>query len=528
MYYYVVLKSKTGAKYYMLSKVKSCGLIGIDGYVVEVETDISNGIPGFDIVGLGDVAVKESKERVRAAIKNSALEFPIRKITVNLAPANIRKEGSALDLGIAMGILTATEQVNTVDISKYMFIGELSLDGEIKPVNGVLPMAICALHEGIENLILPVENAEEAAVVKDLNVFPAKYVSEVVYHINGEKLLQKHSVDIDEIFSAKFEHELDFEDVKGQGNIKRALEVAASGGHNCIMIGSPGSGKTMIAKRLPTILPALTFDEALEVTKIHSIAGILPPKTSLVTNRPFRSPHHTISDIGIIGGGKYPKPGEISLAHYGVLFLDELPEFSKDALEVLRQPLEDGHVTISRVNASLTYPSKTMLICAANPCKCGNFMEPEKQCNCTPKQIQQYLGKLSGPLLDRIDIHIEVASVKYKDLESTKEEEKSCVIRERVNRARGIQLQRYKGLKIYSNSQLTPSLINKFCKLDETGKELLKNAFDRLGLSARAHHRILKVARTIADMEESDMILPQHLAEAIQYRSLDRKFWGGH
>jgi magnesium chelatase family protein len=458
----------------MLSKVKSCGLVGIDGYVVEVETDISNGIPGFEIVGLGDSAIKESKERVRAAIKNSGQEFPVRKITINLAPANIRKEGSGFDLSIALGILAATEQIDVRDLSNYMFVGELSLDGVIKPVNGVLPMAICALADGVENLVLPVENAEEAAVVKGVNVLPAQNISQVVSHLNGEKKLQKHLVDLDGIFSNNMEHDLDFCDVKGQENVKRALEVAASGGHNCIMIGSPGSGKTMIAKRLPTILPALTFEEALEVTKIHSIAGILPPKTSLVTNRPFRSPHHTISDIGLIGGGKYPKPGEISLSHYGVLFLDEVPEFSKDALEVLRQPLEDGYVTISRVNASLTYPSKTMLICAANPCKCGNFLETSKQCNCSPRQIQQYMGKLSGPLLDRIDIHIEVASVKYKDLEGTGEEEKSGTIRERVNRARNIQLNRYKGLKIYSNSQLTPSLINKFCKLDETGKELLK------------------------------------------------------
>ncbi len=509
----------------MLAKIKSCGLIGIDGYIVEVETDISNGIPGFDIVGLGDAAVKESKERVRAAIKNSGLQFPVRKITVNLAPANIKKEGSAFDLSIALGILAATEQLDNNSLHNYMFIGELSLDGEIKPVNGVLPMAICALQEGVKNLVLPVENAEEAAVVKGLNVFPAKYVSDVISHLNGEKELHKHIVDIDGLFSYDIGHELDFSDVRGQENVKRALEVAASGGHNCIMIGSPGSGKTMIAKRLPTILPSLTFEEALEVTKIHSIAGLLPPKTSLVTTRPFRSPHHTISDISLIGGGKYPKPGEISLAHYGVLFLDEVPEFGKDALEVLRQPLEDGYVTISRVNASLTYPSKTMLICAANPCKCGNFLEPSKQCNCSPKQIQQYLGKLSGPLLDRIDIHIEVAGVRYKDLESSKEEEKSAAIRERVNIARGIQLQRYEGLKIYSNSQLTPSLINKFCKLDETGRELLKNAFENLGLSARAHNRILKVARTIADMEESLDIKPYHLAEAIQYRSLDRKFW---
>lgn len=508
----------------MLSKIKSCSLIGIDGYVVEVETDISSGIPAFEIVGLGDVAVKESKERVRSAIKNSGLEFPVRRITINLAPANLRKEGSSFDLAIAVGILIASEQVNNPYLDKYMFFGELSLDGEIKPVNGVLPMAVCAMYSGIENLILPTGNADEAAVVKGLNVLPVKNITEVVNHLNGDKKIQSYNVDIDDIFNMDADYELDFSDVKGQENVKRAMEVAASGAHNCLMVGSPGSGKTMLARRLPTILPVLTFEEALEVTKIHSIAGMLPSGTSLITSRPFRSPHHTISSASLVGGGKYPRPGEISLAHYGVLFLDELPEFGKDVLEVLRQPLEDGVITISRVNGSLTYPAKTMMICAANPCKCGNFLDQSKQCTCTPKQIQQYLGKLSGPLLDRIDIHIEVSSVKYKDLESAKEEEKSSVIRERVNRARKIQLQRYKGYKIFSNSQLQPAMISKFCRLDDRGKELLKNAFERLGLSARAHNRILKVSRTIADMEGCEEIKPHHLAEAIQYRSLDRRF----
>jgi magnesium chelatase family protein len=511
----------------MLSKIKSCALVGIDGYVVEVETDISSGIPAFEIVGLGDAAVKESKERVRAAIKNTGMEFPVRKITVNLAPANQKKEGSVFDLGIALGILTATEQIQNSQLGSYLFIGELSLDGEIKPVNGVLPMAVCAMQEGIENLVLPVANADEAAVVKNLNILPAKNISEIIQHLNGEKAMERHAIDIDSIFNKQAEHELDFSDVKGQQNVKRALEVAASGAHNCLMIGSPGSGKTMVAKRLPTILPTMSFEEALEVTKIHSIAGVLPPKTSLLTSRPFRSPHHTISSIGLIGGGRIPKPGEISLSNYGVLFLDELPEFAKNALEVMRQPLEDGMVTISRVNASLSYPACVTLIAAANPCKCGNYLDPDKTCNCTPKQIQQYLGKLSGPLLDRIDIHIEVASVKYKDLESTREEEKSSVIRERVNRTRKIQLERYKALRIYSNSQLQGAQIPKYCKLDDKGRELLKNAFDRLGLSARAHSRILKVARTIADMEQSEEIRQCHLAEAIQYRSLDRRFWNG-
>lgn len=509
----------------MLSKIKSCGLVGIDGFLVEVETDISSGIPAFDIVGLGDMAVRESKERVRAAVKNTGLQFPTRRITINLAPANQRKEGSAYDLPIAVGILTATGQISNPVLEKYMFIGELSLDGDIKPVNGVLPMAVCARQEGAEYLVLPVANADEAAVVKDIKVLPAKNISEVIQHLNGEKEINSHSVDIDAIFDFNMEYALDFADVKGQKNVKRAMEVAASGGHNVIMVGSPGSGKTMLAKRLPSILPAMTFEEALEVTKIHSIAGTLPSRVSLITNRPFRSPHHTISAIGLAGGGKYPKPGEISLAHFGVLFLDEVPEFSKDALEVMRQPLEDGTVTISRVNASLSYPARTTLIAAANPCKCGNYLDSSKQCSCSPKQIQQYMGKLSGPLLDRIDIHIEVASVKYKELESTREEEKSADIRRRVNKARKIQLERYKGLNIYSNSQLQASGISRFCVLDDKGKELLKNAFERLGLSARAHSRILKVARTIADMEGSEDIKQHHLAEAIQYRSLDRRFW---
>ena len=509
----------------MLSKVNCCSLMGIDGYIVQVETDLSNGMPAFEIVGLADVAVKESKERVRSAIKNTGLEFPTKRITINLAPASIRKEGSAFDLPIALGILTAMGQIDNPTIDTYMFVGELSLDGLIKPVTGVLPMAVSAFQAGIQNMVLSPENADEAAVVKGLNILPAGSITDVVDHLNGRKEIEKYSIDIDKLFYNNIESDADFADVKGQENVKRALEVAASGAHNCLMIGSPGSGKTMLARRLSTILPALTFEEALEITKIHSIAGLLPTKTSLITSRPFRSPHHTISDVSLIGGGKYPKPGEISLAHYGVLFLDELPEFTKPALEVLRQPLEDGAVNISRVNASLTYPANTTLICAANPCKCGNLLDPTKECACSPKQIQQYLGKISGPLLDRIDIHIEVASVKYKDLESTKAEESSSLIRDRVNRTRNVQVERYKDVKIYSNSQLQPAMLNKFCRLDDKGRDLLRNAFEKLGLSARAHSRILKVARTIADMDGSEDIKVTHVAEAIQYRSLDRKFW---
>lgn len=518
-------KTKNVGLIILLSIVKCCGVLGIDGYEVEVETDLSLGIPAFEIVGLGDTTVRESKERVRAAIKNTGFEFPTRRITINLAPASLRKEGSAFDLPIAVGIMAACGYIPSDALNEYMFVGELSLDGNIKAVTGVLPMAICAAENRVKYMVLSVQNAKEAAVVKDISVLPATCLGDIVRHFTKEAIIPAYEVDIDGIFSSQITSEVDFADVRGQENVKRAMEVAASGAHNLIMVGSPGSGKTMLARRMPTILPYLSFDEALEVTKIHSIAGTLPANTSLITTRPFRSPHHTTSAIGLIGGGKYPKPGEISLSHYGVLFLDEVPEFSKDALEVLRQPLEDGMVTISRVNASLSYPAKTTLILAANPCKCGKYLESKEECTCTPKQVQQYLGKLSGPLLDRIDIHIEVSSVKYNDLESTNKEEPSSIIRERVNKARKIQLERYKGLGIYSNSQLQPSMLSKYCYLNDHCKALLRNAFDRLGLSARAYSRILKVARTIADMEEEEAISKSHLAEAIQYRSLDRHFW---
>lgn len=510
----------------MLSKVKSCGLSGIDGYIVEVETDIGNGIPNFEIVGLGDAAIRESRERVRSAIKNAGLEYPVRKITMNLAPANVKKEGSAFDLAIALGILAATEQILPQALENCIFTGELSLDGELRPVRGVLSMAVCAVQNGISHMILPEVNAHEAAVVKGIKILPARNINEVVEHINGSKIIECcEEADITSLLTGKAYYDNDFAEVRGQENVKRALEVAASGGHNIMMLGSPGSGKTMLARRLSTILPMMTFEEALEVTKIHSIAGTLPSGMPLIACRPFRSPHHTISDTGLVGGGIIPKPGEISLAHYGVLFLDEIPEFSKKSLEVLRQPLEDGLITIARVNATLTYPAKSMLVCAANPCRCGKLLEKNGQCTCTPQQIRQYIGKLSGPLLDRIDIHTEVIGIKYKELDSGKIGDSSEVIRKRVDRTRSIQLERYKKLNIYSNSQMRPSMFDKFCKLDGKCKKILEEAFEKLSLSARAHARILKVARTIADMEGSESIKTYHLAEAIQYRSLDRKFW---
>jgi magnesium chelatase family protein len=509
----------------MYSKIASCGVLGIDGYIAEVETDISSGIPSFDIVGLGDAAIRESRDRVRSALKNSGYEFPIRRITINLAPANLKKEGSAFDLAIALGILASTGAIDYSVIRNSLFIGELSLDGEIKSVKGVLPMAVCVRKKGFKRFILPKDNAKEANIVKNIDIIPAGNLKEVVEYINGKYEIEPYDDSDTGMLQGKVEYNVDFADVKGQENVKRALEVAASGGHNCIMIGAPGCGKTMLAKRLPTILPSMTFEEALEVTKIHSIAGILPPGTPLVNTRPFRSPHHTISNTALVGGGSMPKPGEISLAHYGVLFLDELPEFERRSLEVLRQPLEDGIITISRVQANLTYPAKTTLVCAANPCKCGKLLDPSGGCSCTPAQIRQYFGKLSGPLLDRMDIHIEVASVKFGELDGGSKGDSSAVIRERVEKARQIQLERYKGMNIYSNSQLEPAMFGKFCRLDEKCREILRNAFDKLGMSARAHSRIIKVARTIADMDLSEKIKPVHIAEAIQYRSLDRKVW---
>ncbi len=507
----------------MIVKAISSAVIGIDSHPVTVEVDLAAGLPLFSTVGLPDVAVRESKDRIKAAIKNSGYPFPGHHVTVNLAPADIKKEGTAFDLPIAVAILTAQGLLPAAPLADYLLLGELSLDGGVKGIHGALSAAFGARALGVRGMIVPRQNAAEAALVAEVEVIPVDHLAEVVEFLGGRTPIAPVRVDTEELFRRGLDYPIDFNEICGQEQAKRALEVAAAGGHNLLMIGPPGAGKTMLAQRLVTILPALTLSEAIETTKIFSVAGLLDRKEAILGTRPFRAPHHTISDAGLVGGGHTPRPGEISLAHHGVLFLDELPEFKKNALDALRQPLEDGRVTITRSSLTATYPARFMLVAAMNPCPCGYFGERNRPCRCTPQQVRQYQGRISGPLLDRIDIHVEVPAVRYRDLTARETGEPSAAIKTRIERAREIQKRRFAGDDTLFNARLSNRQLRTICPIDEDSRQLIEMAVDKLGLSARAHTRILKVARTIADLEDSPEILSSHVAEAIQYRSLDRR-----